>query len=988
MTVRATTAAALVAGSLIVASMPTALAAGRAAGTGVRAAPAAAAATAVAVGAVAIPADPSAPAVNPPSAPLQMPPTFESRDGVLHLRVKASEQQSTINDVLYKGMLIYDEEIVDGQGIATPGDASSYVAPTWIIHPGDQLKVDYINDLPPIGFKGVGQSEQETLDQPLNLHVHGLEVSPAGNSDNVLLAIPSGRSNPYRYAIPERQDHGLYWYHPHIHGITDDQVYEGLAGHIVVGRADGDYEELDGLPVLPMMIRYNVQEPTDGRLVDASAYLHTGTAMPPLGQMIYTVNGRKMPSIRINAADAERGLPPESQVWAFTNITGSASYVLALEEVPLERARDAGTPGTPVDMTIVSYDGTPLPAPHVVPGENGRGVLLGQGGRIAILVQGASDPTKVVRLVQVENRSGTGDQSAYYWQEEKAIPGWRDYTRTVLAIGYTDRRVGGLHVDTPASLTSRSTPGDPIPVTGVAERTRPFVFGSVLPATPETPNNFPVDDALFPENRMDQPRAGSLEDWVIVNASSLHHPFHAHVQDAIMLRSEAPFDPATGLTPGLYPTVQSVADLGADAPDDHEQDVFNLAPALTGPGGNPLLDANGAVVAPGRLILRVRFQDYLGVYVEHCHRLPHEDRGMMTLIRTIPAETVFAVTTVEAEGSTVSIVRGDDLALLGTVTPFPGYSGRLLTAIGDVDADTIPDIAVVGVDGDANPWVAYRGSTGWQEVIAGGADVPLWDAIGSIALGDLNADGLDDLVIGAGVGSRPQVIALDGLDGGVLVDFLAYDESFTGGVDVAVGMIREGGRNTLVTGSGPGMPASVRTWDFDLFGDAAGTMPDLHDRIRPAMTGEHTITSMTGGVRVSVGFPYAMTGGFAAIAVSPAHGPAEVVMLREAQTHGPGAFSVSGVARPPATDPLRPIDLEVVDRLDLAAGGYPDGADTAFVSTPTGARLVVVAPLGGRVTIWDRAGSEEAVAAGRSAASSGFVLDDELSFEGAEVSGI
>jgi len=32
-----------------------------------------------------------------------------------------------------------------------------------------------------------------------------------------------------------------------------------------------------------MMIRYNVQEPTDGRLVDASAYLHTGTAMPPLG---------------------------------------------------------------------------------------------------------------------------------------------------------------------------------------------------------------------------------------------------------------------------------------------------------------------------------------------------------------------------------------------------------------------------------------------------------------------------------------------------------------------------------------------------------------------------------------------------------------------------------------------------------------------------------------------------------------------------------
>ena len=294
-------------------------------------------------------------------------------------------------------------------------------------------------------------------------------------------------------------------------------------------------------------------------------------------------------------------------------------------------------------------------------------------------------------------------------------------------------------------------------------------------------NNFPVDGGLFPENRMDQPRAGSIEDWVVVNTSSLHHPFHAHVQDAVLLRADAPYDPATASTPGLYPTVQSVAELGASVPDDHEQDIFNIPPARTGDGGNPLLGPDGSVVEPGRVVMRVRFQDYLGVYVEHCHRLPHEDRGMMTLIRTIPAETIVAVTTVEAEGSTVTLVRGDDLRVVGTFVPFPGYSGRLLTAVGDVDADTIPDVAVVGVDGDANPWAAYRGATGWQQPIARGADVPLWDTIGSIALGDLNADGYDDLVVGSGEGAAPQVIALDGADGGVLVDFLAYDETFRGG---------------------------------------------------------------------------------------------------------------------------------------------------------------------------------------------------------------
>ncbi|GEM_PF-944601 len=947
-------------------------------------------APAVAAGAIELPADPAAPAVQPPSAPLQLPTTFESRNGVLHLRVKASEQLSTINDVLYKGMLIYDEELVDGKGEMTKGDTSPYVAPTWIIHPGDTLMVDYINDLPPILFKGVGETEASTLDQPLNLHLHGLSVSPSGNSDNVLLAIPPGRSNAYRYRIPADQEHGLYWYHPHIHGITDDQVYEGLAGHIVVGRPDGDYLELDGLPIYPMMIRYNVQEPTDGRLIDASAYLHTGTAMPPRGQMIYTVNGRKMPSIRINAADPERGLPPESQVWAFSNITGSASYVLALEEVPADQARNSELVGTPVAMTVVSYDGTAMPAPHVIEGEAGRGVLLGQGGRMAILVQGASTPGNVIRLIQVENRSGTGDASAYYWQEEKAIPGWRDYTRTVLAIGYTDRRVAGLHVPTPPQLTTRSQLPEPIPVTGPAERTRGFVFGSVLPATAEQPNNFPIDDGLFPYNRMDQPRVGSVEDWVIANASSLHHPFHAHVQDAVLLEAIAPLDPGTTTDPGEYPTVQAVADLGRATPDDHEQDIFNIPPALTGPGGDPLIGPDGSVVEPGRVTLRVRIRSYLGVYVEHCHRLPHEDRGMMTLIRSIPDETIFVVSGPSPEGTAVTVIRGDDLRVLSQVVPFPGYQGRLLTAVGDVDGDTLPDIAVAGAEGSSRPWATFRGSAAWKTPIASGADLPLWGPVGSLALGDLNADGYDDLVVGAGVDAEPRVLLLDGRNGKVLFDRLAYDESFRGGVNVAVGMLREGGRNTLVTGSGPGMPATIRTWDFDLFGDAEGVMPDLHDRLDPVQTGEHVIPEITGGVDVALGFPYAMTGGFAAIAVSALAGPGEVILLREAVHHGPGSFSVSGVARPPDPNPHRELPLEEVDRLELADAGYPAGADAAFVSTPTGARMVVVAPDGGLVTVWDRPLSEEALAAGTvpQPADAPFVLGPTLDIQGAEVSGI
>src|SRR5258708_35992940 len=38
---------------------------------------------------------------------------------------------------------------------------------------------------------------------PLNLHIHGVHISPRGNADNVLLHIPARMSNTYTYNIPK-----------------------------------------------------------------------------------------------------------------------------------------------------------------------------------------------------------------------------------------------------------------------------------------------------------------------------------------------------------------------------------------------------------------------------------------------------------------------------------------------------------------------------------------------------------------------------------------------------------------------------------------------------------------------------------------------------------------------------------------------------------------------------------------------------------------
>ncbi len=43
---------------------------------------------------------------------------------------------------------------------------------------------------------------------PINLHIHGVHVSPKGNSDNVMLHIPAGMSNTYTYDIPQEHAAG------------------------------------------------------------------------------------------------------------------------------------------------------------------------------------------------------------------------------------------------------------------------------------------------------------------------------------------------------------------------------------------------------------------------------------------------------------------------------------------------------------------------------------------------------------------------------------------------------------------------------------------------------------------------------------------------------------------------------------------------------------------------------------------------------------
>jgi hypothetical protein len=68
----------------------------------------------------------------------------------------------------------------------------------------------------------------------MNMHYHGLHVSPAGNSDNVLLNIGPHTKFEYEVNVPIDHPSGTFWYHPHRHGSTALQVASGASGALII----------------------------------------------------------------------------------------------------------------------------------------------------------------------------------------------------------------------------------------------------------------------------------------------------------------------------------------------------------------------------------------------------------------------------------------------------------------------------------------------------------------------------------------------------------------------------------------------------------------------------------------------------------------------------------------------------------------------------------------------------------------------------------
>jgi hypothetical protein len=133
----------------------------------------------------------------------------------------------------------------------------------------------------------------------------------------------------------------------------------------------------------------------------------------------------------------------------------------------------------------------------------------------------------------------------------------------------------------------------------------------------------------------------------------------------------------------------------------------------------------------------------------------------------------------------------------------PQFTGGVRTAVGDVNGDGVPDIITAPGPGGGPDIRVFDGKTGvlvrqffaFDRAFTGGAYV---------ATGDVNGDGASDIIVGAGQGGGPNIVVVSGKDGTVLQDFFAYDSRFTGGVHVAAGDVNDDGFADIITGAGPG----------------------------------------------------------------------------------------------------------------------------------------------------------------------------------------
>lgn len=331
---------------------------------------------------------------------------------------------------------------------------------------------------------------ENRLAQPTTIHWHGLPVPP-DQDGNPSAAVAPGGTRVYRFRIPDTTE-GLYWYHPHPHGLTSVQVYRGLAGPI---RVRSKNDPLAGIPERVLSIS-DLRLTQDGKIPDDTMMDWMNGRV---GQFAL-VNGMNRPTLPFHAGGQER--------WHILNATNGRYLRLTL---PGHRFTLLGTDGGRIEQARPGL----------------REILLAPAQRVELLVTATGE--QHARLV-----------TAPY---DRGKMGGAPMTP---AMNLMDVDFSQARSNVPTALPQPLRAFPPLPQATARKR---VVMSESMPmgmAAKEHHSGmmdgpkmkFLLNGKSFDMHRIDlRSRVGAWEDWEIVNDSDMDHPFHVHgTQFAVLER--------------------------------------------------------------------------------------------------------------------------------------------------------------------------------------------------------------------------------------------------------------------------------------------------------------------------------------------------------------------------------------------------------------------------------------------------------------------
>lgn len=516
---------------------------------------------------------------------IHQPPSLFSHNGVLSVRFSYQTTTDSANRTLFCFM--------------TPSGLEN---PTLHVKPGDHLIITVTNNTPAqpvemmIDPPNCGPGGNQMTKSSLNIHYHGTNTSPTCHSDDVIKTlINSGQTFQYNVAIPANEPPGLYWYHPHVHGIAEHALLGGASGALVVDGIEDVQPEVSELRHRILVIRdQNTVQYTNQNLGEGSGGDPNGIPFQDLTinniSNNTTTDTTKTPPVTTYTPAILHMEPGEKQFWRASNSTSDTILDLQVQ-----------FDGVPQTIQIVAIDGVPVNSQDDTrPGGliSANHFRLPPASRVEFIVKAPSWNVTLAQLVTLNILTGTnGDDDPFrplfnirLLSNDDDEPEADNRVNRFTALNQNQKRFAGL----------ASAP--------IAAK-RVVFFNEIQPT------QFFMDVQGQPEKIFDPNAApaitatqGTVEEWTVENHTLENHEFHFH-QVHFLVESQNNFD------------------------TNNDQ----LAPAITGQYLDmvevPNWDGNPAHPYPS-VTIRIDFRGHdVGDFVFHCHILNHEDLGMMNIIR-------------------------------------------------------------------------------------------------------------------------------------------------------------------------------------------------------------------------------------------------------------------------------------------------------------------------------------------------------------------